>query len=98
MGYRAFRGHAEVDVDDIRAFAICDRCGSLWNHDRLSWQFQWQGPKLVNLRQLVCPTCLDVPNPTLKSIVLPPDPVPVFNARPPNPNDILTIRTTEDGI
>ena len=97
MGYRAFLGHAELDVENIRAFAICDACGSLWNHDRLSWQYQYRGPALQNTRKLVCPTCLDVPNPSLRTIVLPPDPVPVINARPPSPNDLVTIRTTSSG-
>ena len=97
MSYRAYTGHAEVDIDDIRAFAICERCGSLWNHDQLSWQYDYRGPSPQNTRKLVCPTCLDAPNPTSKSIVLPPDPVPVLNARPPSAGDILSVRVTEDG-
>lgn len=30
---------------------------------------------------LVCPTCWDIPNPQLRPKVLPPDPVPILNAR-----------------
>jgi hypothetical protein len=83
MGYRAFRGHAELEVDNIRAFAICDDCGALYNHDMLAWQTRWTGPVLVNTGKLVCPTCLSAPNPAFKNVVLPPDPEVVINARPP---------------
>lgn len=50
----------------------------------LKWQFQWQGMQLQNLRILVCTTCLDIPQIQLKTIILPPDPLPVFNPRPEN--------------
>jgi len=40
--------------------------------------------KLQNLRLLVCKTCLDVPQPALKTIIIPPDPLPVLNPRPEN--------------
>jgi hypothetical protein len=51
--------------------------------------------KLQNLRLLVCKECLDVPQPQLKSIVIPADPTPVLNPRPEQyavtvPNDIAT--------
>ena len=65
-----------------RAHAICDRCGARYNHDQLRWQFQWTGPKLQNLRLLVCRSCLDVPQEQLRTIILPPDPVPIDNPRP----------------
>lgn len=38
--------------------------------------------ELQNLRILVCGICLDVPAAQLKTIILPPDPLPVFNPRP----------------
>src|SRR5215475_13454291 len=65
-----------------RALAICDRCGFRFNHDELQWQFQWAGPRLQNLRILVCRSCLDIPQEQLRTIVLPPDPVPIQNPRP----------------
>lgn len=37
---------------------------------------------LQNLRILVCRTCLDRPQIQLKTIILPPDPLPVLNPRP----------------
>lgn len=37
---------------------------------------------MINLRLLVCNKCLDAPTDQLRTIVLPPDPPPVYNARP----------------
>lgn len=57
----------------------------MYNHDQLQWQWDWQqGPRLFNLRILVCPTCLDKPQESGRTIVLPPDPVPIRNPRPEN--------------
>lgn len=74
---------AEVDPSSPRSWATCDRCGLILNHFKLRWQFDWRGPKLQNLRILVCETCLDQPQRQLGSpAVLGPDPVPIMNARP----------------
>jgi hypothetical protein len=76
-------GRASVSPYSPRAHAVCDRCGFRFNHDRLGWQYQWQGPRLQNIRLLVCPNgCLDKPQEQLRTIVLPPDPIPISNARP----------------
>lgn len=77
-------GHVSVDQNRPRAKAVCDRCGFLYNHDRLQWQFQWQGPKLQNLKILVCKSCLDTPNEQLRTIIIPPDPPSIQNSRPEN--------------
>ena len=93
-------GRARVSSRNPRAFAICDRCGFLMNHDRLSWQFDWAGASLINKRILVCETCNDVPQQQLRAIVLPADPVPIMNARPEQYNiDEMPVstRTTMDG-
>jgi hypothetical protein len=81
------RPHGHADISEVypRALGVCDRCGFLWNLDRLKWQWDWQqGPRLFNLRILVCPPCLDVPQESGRTIVLPPDPIPVEYARPEN--------------
>lgn len=97
MAYRP-HGHAHVNPSAPRAFAICDRCSRLFNLYALSWQFQWAGPQLQNLRLLVCSSCLDVPQEQLKPRILPPDPMPVLNARPENYLiDDYDYRVTEDG-
>ncbi len=78
-------GRAEISSRNPRAVAICDRCGFLWNLDNLAWQWDWQqGPRLKNLRILVCPDCYDTPQESGRTVILPPDPIAVQNARPEN--------------
>ena len=74
-------GRAKVSTRGPEAFAICDNCGFLYNHSELRWQFQWAGNKLVNLRQLVCRRCNDIPQTQLRAIIIPADPMPVQNPR-----------------
>jgi hypothetical protein len=45
----------------------------------------WGGTHLYNQRLLVCyDKCYDTPQEQLRTIILPPDPPPILNARPPN--------------
>lgn len=74
-------GRASVSSRNPRAFGICDRCGFLYNHHELQWQFDYRGAALLNTRILVCETCLDVPQNQLRNIILPADPTPIMNAR-----------------
>src|SRR5512143_2496056 len=75
-------GRAYVDVNSPRAWAVCDRCGLLYNHYKLRWQHDWRGPRLQNLRFLVCPTCYDTYQQNgQRTIILPPDPLPIMNPR-----------------
>jgi hypothetical protein len=75
-------GNATINPNSPTALGICDRCGFLYNHNQLQWQFAWRGPTLQNIKILVCRSCLDVSQEQLRTIVLPPDPVPIMNARP----------------
>lgn len=77
-------GRAKVSTRNPEAFAICDACGFLYNHSELRWQLQWAGNKLVNLKQLVCRRCNDIPQTQLRAIVLPADPMPILNPRVQN--------------
>lgn len=77
-------GRARVSQRRPEAQAVCDRCYCNYSLSDLCWQFQWAGTKLQNLRLLVCPTCLDIPQPALKTIIIPPDPLPRLNPRPEN--------------
>jgi len=81
MSYRP-HGRAQVNANSPRAFARCDRCGFIYNHSDLKFQFDFRGPQLQNLRILVCKPCTDIPQPQLKPIILTQDPMPVINARP----------------
>jgi hypothetical protein len=82
MGWASQSGHAITSPDNPRAFAKCDGCQMLYNHHVLRWQREWSGTKIINKGFLVCPKCLDKPNPQLKARLMPPDPVPIANPRP----------------
>jgi len=46
-------------------------------------QFEWAGPRQQSLEIYVCTrTCYDTPQTQLKSIIIPPDPVPVYRPFP----------------
>jgi hypothetical protein len=79
-----YTGRAKVDPHHPEAFGVCDRCGFWWNLNRLTYQHEWRGMRLANLRLRVCPPCLDTPAAFLKPIVYPPDPVPKIDPRPQN--------------
>lgn len=96
MAWR-FHGKATVDTNRPSAWGVCDRCGGLYDLNRLQYQWQWASMDLVNLRIRVCPTCLDKPSPFLRTIIIPPDPVPAFDPRPePYAFDEIDYRVTED--
>lgn len=64
----------------------------------MQWAVQWQGTTLQNLGFLVCPACWDKPNPQLKTIILPPDPIPIWQPREePYSSEVPTYRVTQDG-
>jgi hypothetical protein len=77
-------GRAKVSTKSPRAFGICDRCGFLYNHEHLRFQFDWAGPTLKNKQMLVCRKCEDEYQEQLRTIVLPADPVPIVNPRTQN--------------
>jgi hypothetical protein len=81
MAYASISGRARTSAKKPQAHAICDRCGFRFNFVDLSWQFDWRGPTVQNLRILVCRKCTDIPQEQLRAIVLPADPVPIINAR-----------------
>lgn len=81
MSYASKLGRARISARNPRAAAICDRCGFVFNHTSLSWQYDFAGASLINKRILVCDTCNDVPQSQLRNIILPADPTPIMNAR-----------------
>jgi len=83
MAYRWHPKNAEVDPDNPRAWGTCDRCGFVCNLDKLQWQYSYLGTfEPQNTRFLVCGRCLDPLNAQDTPVILPPDPAPIFNARP----------------
>lgn len=90
--------HAETDPDNPRAWGTDDRSGFVHNLGDLKWQMQWGGNELINTRVLVGPDYLDGPQQQLRTLVLPADPAPLFNARPENyVVDETDWLTTQDG-
>jgi len=81
MAYASRAGRAHASITRPRAFAVCDRCGIWYNHNKLRWQFDFAGVGLVNKRLLVCGLCLDTPQHQLRAIILPADPIPILNPR-----------------
>lgn len=78
-------GRARIDPQRPEALAECDRCGFLFNWNKLGWQFDWRGTNLQSLGLLVCETCMDsVQENGQRAILLPPDPIPTRDARPRN--------------
>jgi len=99
MAYRWHPKNAAVDPENPRAWGTCDRCGFVHNLWKLTWQYDYQGTsQLQNTRLLVCPRCYDKPQPQLSPYILPPDPPPIFNARPePYTMDEASWMLTQDG-
>lgn len=79
--------YARVDATNPEAWAQCDRCGFWYNRSSLGWQYEWGGMQLYNTGVLLCMEgnkCYDIPQEQLRTIILPPDPPPIVNARVPN--------------
>ena len=89
---------AAVDPTSPSAWGTDDRSGFIGNHKNLCWQYQYRGTQLINTRVLTYPDMLDVPQRQLGTIILPPDPVPIMNARPEAYFiDEQTFRIEQDG-
>ena len=95
MGYASLQGRAIANPDSSTAAGVCDRCGFVYQHSHLRWQYNIRGRGLQNLRILVCEKCEDSPSYFLKPVIVPPDPMPIENARPePFCYDSVDDRTT----
>lgn len=77
MGYN-HHGRAKISARHPQAIAVCQRCGFTYNRAQLANQVEYQGFDLQQTGIWVCPPCFDRPNENLKSIILPPDPMPVY--------------------
>jgi hypothetical protein len=79
--------YVHVNSNDPEGAAQCDRCGFWYNARDLTFQMEWGGVSLYNKRVLVCTVgnrCYDVPQEQLRTIILPPDPLPLKNPRVPD--------------
>lgn len=73
---------AEVDSTNPRAWATSDRNGHIGNFHRMQWQHDWAGSSIINKHILVHEDELDEPQRQLGTLIIPPDPMPLTNARP----------------
>lgn len=74
------------------------RCGFVGNLEDFQWQFQFRGLGLYNTQVLTCLPCLDEPQRQLGSVILPPDPPGLLNARPETyPGDEYWPRLVQSG-
>lgn len=91
---------ASVDPTSPRAWGTSDRSGFVGTQRNMRWQWEWRGTGLANTRVLVHPDELDVPQRQLGTIFIPPDPLPIINARPEQYNIDewpVSTRYTTDG-
>lgn len=82
MAHGNHQGRARTSARSPRAKGECQCCGFWWPLLSLRRQMEWAGTSLRDTGFLVCPRCLDVPQPQLRTLILPPDPIPVPNPRP----------------
>jgi hypothetical protein len=88
--------YASVNPSNPEAWGQCDECGFWYNLRELGFQMEWAGTHLYNTGSLRCPRCLDVPQEQFRTIILPPDPPPIFNSRVPNfAYEEQTVRITQ---
>lgn len=89
---------AKVSVSRPSAAAVCQRCAQWRQRSELHNQRQWQGLQLQPLNIFVCDRCLDKPQVQLRTIILPPDPLPVWMPFPePFDAEVNSNMTTMDG-
>lgn len=89
---------AHVNARRPEAIGVCQRCARWYQRRELLNQTQWQGMLLQPLNLWVCRTCFDTPQIQLKTIILPPDPVPVYLPFPePYATEVPSNMTTLNG-
>lgn len=97
MSWRPHPRRADTDPNNPRGWATDDRSGFVTNLDKMCFERQWAGQELIRTGFIVHPDFLDVPQQQLRTLILPPDPAPLFNARPePYTIDETDWRVTQD--
>src|SRR5438132_870069 len=98
MSHRPHPQMARTNPRSPRGWGTCQRCGFIANLDKLVWQNEWRGLKLMSINLQVCERCLDNPQRQLGANILPPDPTPLVDALPePYPIDEYWPRLIQGG-
>lgn len=98
MAWRPHPRKAQTDPSSPSGWSTCMRCGFIVNLRKLINQHDWRGLNVQPLYIFVCDECLDREQRQLGSIILPPDPPGLLNARPEAyPADERWSRLTQDG-
>lgn len=85
MSDRPHGKHVSIDASNPQAVAICDYSGFVHMHKNLVPQMEWRGDELAWTGFLVGRDYVDVPNEQARPPILPPDPIPVSDARTQQP-------------
>lgn len=89
---------ARTNPSSPRGWSTDDKSGFIGNAINLTEQVQWRGTRILGTGVMTFPDFLDKPQPQLGTIILPPDPVPLQNARPENyPADEIWPRLLQRG-
>ncbi len=98
MAHRPHPKGARTNARSPEGWGTCQRCGFIYNLVKLQEQLQWRGVQLMSTNIMVCQPCLDSPQRQLGTIILTPDPPPLFNALPePYPIDEYWPRLLQGG-
>ena len=82
MANRPHPRGARTNPRSPRGWGTCQRCGYIFNQEKLQFQNQWRGTQLMSINLQVDHKCLDVPQRQLGTIILQPDPPPLPFALP----------------
>jgi hypothetical protein len=81
MSTRPRGSHVYIDTENPQAVGICDYTGFIHQRDELVKQMEWRGESLEWTGLYVGKEYADVPNEQLRPPILPPDPVPISDAK-----------------
>jgi hypothetical protein len=82
LAHRPHPKGARTNPRSPRGWSTCQRCGFIYNREKLEDQSEWRGLQLMPINLSVCRTCLDTPQRQLGTIILSPDPPPLPDALP----------------
>jgi hypothetical protein len=81
MAFGDIQGRAKTNPHQPRAQAVCDFCGEHYMRIDLIDQMEFYGDVLTDTGYRACPRCISKPQPQLKPVILPEDPVPIVDPR-----------------